>query len=209
MKQATIYFIFTDTGTNLSRIINYCTKQSLNHVSIGFDRDLTEVYSFGRTQPKNPFSGGFVREDIRSDFLKNANSAIYSCELTESECDEVLRHIKEIETEKDRYRYNFIGLIGILFKIEIKRKRAFFCSEFVATVLSDADSIKLSKPTYFTTPSDIRNQIEMHLIYKGKLGDYQRNPLLNGRETMLEEPLDTKQSLIYALSEKVKQFVIK
>lgn len=209
MKKTTIYFIFSDTGTNLSRIINYCTKQSLNHVSIGFDRDLTEVYSFGRTQPRNPFSGGFVCEDIRSEFLKNANAAIYSFELTEAECKEILRHIKEIETEKDHYRYNFMGLIGILLRIEIKRKRAFFCSEFVATVVSDADSIKLSKPTYFTTPSDIREEIEMHLIYQGRLGDYQRDSVITERKILMEDPSATKPSFMFLLSKKVKQFVIR
>lgn len=204
-----IYFIFTDTGTNLSRIINYCTRQSLNHVSIGFDRDLTEVYSFGRTQPKNPFSGGFVREDIRGDFLKGANSAIYACEVTEDERQDVLRHIKEIEGQKESYRYNFIGLIGILLKIEIKRKRAFFCSEFVATVLSDAESIKFSKPTYLTTPSDIRNQIEMHLIYNGKLGDYQCHSVTTERKLLVDESSTEKPSFIFLLSKKVKQFVIR
>src|SRR5690625_7059982 len=85
MRKVTIYFIFTDTGTNLSRIINFCTRQSLNHVSIGFDKDLNEVYSFGRKNPKNPFSGGFVREDIRGAFLKNANCAVYAFQLTEAE----------------------------------------------------------------------------------------------------------------------------
>lgn len=202
MKKTTIYFIFTDTGTNLSRIINYCTKKSLNHVSIAFDHDLTEVYSFGRTQPKNPFSGGFVREDIRGEFLKEANSAVYACELTQAECEEILERIKRIEIEKDRYRYNFLGLIGVLFKIQIKRKRAFFCSEFVATVLSDTESIKLLKPTYFTTPSDIRNQIEMHLIYTGKLGDYPHSSTV-----LTEAEIATKQSFIFLLSKKVRQFV--
>lgn len=39
-------------------------QEPLNHVSIALDRELTEVYSFGRKQPDNPFIGGFVKEDI-------------------------------------------------------------------------------------------------------------------------------------------------
>ncbi|MUV37483.1 hypothetical protein JNUCC1_01289 [Lentibacillus sp. JNUCC-1] len=57
MGEQTVYFLFTDTGTYLSKAINYCTKQPLNHVSIGFDDELSEVYSFGRKRPKNPFIG--------------------------------------------------------------------------------------------------------------------------------------------------------
>lgn len=209
MKKTSIYFIFTDTGTNLSRMINYCTRQSLNHVSIAFDRELTEVYSFGRIQPKNPFSGGFVREDIHSEFLRNSESEVYSFELMESESEKILKHIREIEADKGNYRYNFIGLIGVLLQIEIRRKHAFFCSEFVATVVSDIDSIKLKKPTYFVTPSDIRSQIDMKLIYRGRLGDYQVDPIMPESTLLYHQSLVTKQSFMFSLSRKVKQFVMR
>ena len=209
MEKEIIYFIFTDTGTNLSRIINYYTKQSLNHVSIAFDNELSEVYSFGRKNPKNPFSGGFVREDIRSDFLKNANCAVYSFNLTKTESTVILNNIKEIEAEKNNYRYNFIGLIGVLLQIEIRRKRAFFCSEFIATVLNDTDSITLSKPNCFITPSDIRNEIGMDLVYQGRLGDYQRDSVITESKLMIETTSSTKQSFIFLLSRKVKEFVIR
>lgn len=206
MDHVNIYFIFTDTGTNLSKIIKHCTKESLNHVSLAFDSDLTEVYSFGRRYPKNPFSGGFVREDIRSEFLRDSNCAIYSFQISKKECESILTNIKEIEAKQNDYRYNFLGLIGVLFRIKIKRKRAFFCSEFVATMLRNAHSIKLSKPNYFITPSDIRTQLGMKLIYQGKLGNYKReftireNKIIGIRE-------NSKHSFIIHFSKKVKQFM--
>jgi len=209
MRKVTIYFIFTDTGTNLSRIINFCTRQSLNHVSIGFDKDLNEVYSFGRKNPKNPFSGGFVREDIRGAFLKNANCAVYAFQLTEAERESILRNIKKIETNKDNYRYNFIGLIGVLLQIEIRRKYAFFCSEFVAEVLRDTNSISLSKPHCFITPTDIRSLVGMELIYDGKLGDYQYKDIPDEvKQVEQREPLP-KPSFFLLITKRVKQFVIR
>ncbi|MBC5635551.1 hypothetical protein H8S33_01810 [Ornithinibacillus sp. BX22] len=201
MRERTIYFIFTDTGTYLSRMINLYTNKSLNHVSIGFDHELKEVYSFGRVNPKNPFSGGFVREDIRGEFLKHANSAIYALNVTELEYVQIRHHIKEIEKRSADYKYNFIGLLGIAFKIEIRRKNAFFCSQFVATVMQDTDSFKLSKPTNLVTPSDIRENTELKLLYQGRLGDYPKYQL---REEVLDLP---KQSLIHLVSKKVKQLV--
>lgn len=128
MRERTIYFLFTDTGTYLSKAINYCTKQSLNHVSIGFDHELSEVYSFGRKRPNNPFIGGFVKEDIKSEFMRRSRCAIYSYRITELEYQAILCRIKEIEAAKESYKYNFIGLLGVLFQIEINRKDAFFCS---------------------------------------------------------------------------------
>lgn len=204
-----MYFVFTDTGTNLSRIINYYTKQSLNHVSIAFDDDLNDVYSFGRTQPKNPFSGGFVREDIQSEFLKNANCAVYSYDISKSEITAILRNIKKIEESQEDYRYNFIGLIGIMLQVEIRRKNAYFCSEFVATMLTDVKTIRLSKPSCFVTAEDIRNEIGMKLVYEGKLSDYHPDPYMLQHTMLRESELRTKQSFVFLLSEKVRQFVIR
>lgn len=207
MRERTIYFLFTDTGTYLSKAINYCTKQSLNHVSLGFDPELKEVYSFGRKQPRNPFIGGFVKEDIQSDFLKNSNCAVYSYTFTEKECESILNNIKEIEAQQNDYKYNFIGLIGVLLQIEINRKSAYFCSQFVAAMLQDAENFNLSKPACFTTPTDIRMQEGMQLIYEGKLDDYQ--PFQVERKLIKGEQTGSKQSFIFLLSTKVKRFVIK
>lgn len=209
MREKTIYFLFTDTGTYLSKAINYCTKQSLNHVSIGFDPELKEVYSFGRKQPKNPFIGGFVKEDIRSGFLENASCAVYSYTITEAESESILRNIKEIELQQNDYRYNFIGLIGVLTQIEISRKRAYFCSQFVATMLRDSKNFQLSKPACFITPTDIRMHEGMQLIYQGRLGDYEPHKVRANRKLVKGEQTLPKQSFIILLSTKVKRFVIK
>lgn len=207
MREKTIYFLFTDTGTYLSRAINYCTKQTLNHVSIGFDPDLTEVYSFGRKRPRNPFMGGFVREDIRSKFLKDSNCAVYAYHFTEEEWDSILRNIKEIEAQKDNYKYNLLGLLGILLQIEINRTDALFCSQFVATVLRDVPSLQLNKPYCFITPADIRDLLGMHLVYQGRLGNYQQD--FANMDTESYQQSAGKQSFIILLSKKVKRFVIR
>ncbi|PAV31456.1 hypothetical protein CIL05_02030 [Virgibacillus profundi] len=209
MRERTIYFLFTDTGTYLSKAINYCTKQSLNHVSIAFEPDLSEVYSFGRKRPKNPFIGGFVVEDIQSEFMKNSNCAIYSYTITESECEAIIQNIKEIEARKEMYRYNFIGLIGILLHIKINRKNAYFCSQFVATILKDLEKFQLSKPPHFITPADIRMHEDMQLIYQGRLGDYQSSRIKKERKLVIGEQTLPKQSFIFLLSSKVKRFVIR
>jgi hypothetical protein len=209
MEERTIYFLFTDTGTYLSKAINYCTKQTLNHVSISFDAALSEVYSFGRKQPKNPFIGGFVKEDIHSDFLKNANCAIYSYTFTEQECESILNNIKAIEADQSNYKYNFIGLIGVLLQIEINRKHAYFCSQFVAMMLKDSVHFNISKPACFITPADIRMHEGMQLIYEGKLSDYQDRQLAHERKLTRVNQTISKQSFIFFISSKVKRFVIK
>ena len=43
-----IYFIFTDAGTILGKIIKLKTGRKYTHVSISLDENLNEMYSFSR-----------------------------------------------------------------------------------------------------------------------------------------------------------------
>ena len=54
------YIILTYTGTILSKIVKIYTKKEYSHVSISLDSDLTQMYSFGRLNPYNPFIGGIL-----------------------------------------------------------------------------------------------------------------------------------------------------
>src|SRR5699024_8858520 len=160
---------------------------------------------FGRKEPRNPFIGGFVKEDIRSDFLRNSDCAVYVYRISEREYQQIIREIKSVEQYKDKYKYNFIGLLCVLFQVEIKREYAMFCSQFVATVMRDVHSFNMNKPSCFITPADIRTYSGLELIYQGKLGHYQKLPIITGN-LHDKEP---KQSFIFQISRKVKQFVIR
>lgn len=202
MGEKLIYFLFTDTGSYLSKAINYYTKKSLNHVSISFDPQLDELYSFGRKQPKNPFIGGFIKEDIQSELLKKATCEIYSFPVSDEDYKAIIHNIKEIEKRKEYYKYNFIGLFGVMLDIEINRKSALFCSQFVATVLRDLDRFQFEKPACFITPTDIREFSGMQLVYQGILGDYRKQ-----QDNIIEEEILPKQSFIFLLSNRFKRSV--
>ena len=175
-----IYILLTDTGTILTRLIKSYTKKPYNHASIAFDAELTEVYSFGRKTAKNPFIGGFVREDIQSVLFKQTNGAIYSLTITNDEFQKMYQYIQEMDVKKEYYRYNFIGLFGVLFKKPIKRKNAFFCSQFVASVLKESNVIDFEKDLSLVEPSDLPHSANFQMIYEGRLKDYQ-NRGMKGR----------------------------
>ena len=80
-----IYIILTYTGTILSQIVKVYTRREFSHVSISLDENLTKMYSFGRLNPYNPFSGGFVHERINQGTFKrfkNTKTKIYSLEVS-------------------------------------------------------------------------------------------------------------------------------
>ena len=205
--EITVYFVFTDTGTYLSKAIKYFTNAKLNHVSIGLNHSLTDVYSFGRKVPRNPFSGGFVKEDIDGMLLKNAKCAIYAYTLSETEFNRLNEHIKEFENEQGNYKYNFLGLFCVLFNIEINRKNAYFCSQFVATVMEDTESFRLSKSPCFVTPLDILEHPGMSLIYQGTLGDYLKDD--NELERQSTSNCKHKQSTFFIIKKHMKHLVFR
>lgn len=175
MKVKKGYILLTDTRSVLTRLIRLYTKEPYNHASIAFDPELSEVYSFGRKSERNPFIGGFVKEDLKSRLLVEANCAIYSFEATEDQLDKMREYVREMAEKKSQYKYNFLGLFGFIINKPIDRKNHFFCSQFVASVLAEGHVLMFSKPLALIAPSDFRNLVNFELVYQGRLMDYKVN----------------------------------
>ncbi len=156
----------------LTKLIKLYTKKPYNHASIAFDYELSEVYSFGRKTARNPFIGGFVKEDVKAGLFKQADCAIYTFTVSEVQMQMIRDYLLEIEAQKKHYRYNFIGLFGVMFNRPIKRNNAFFCSQFVASVLKEGNIIHFDKPLSLIAPSDFQKVTKFQLMYEGKLRDY-------------------------------------
>lgn len=167
-----IFIILTDTGTIFTKIIKIFTKQPLNHASIAFTKELEHTYSFGRKNANNPFIGGFVRENMKGKLFQRATCAIYSCSVAEQEYKQMLELIQQIERQQDEYKYNFLGLFGVLINKKMNHKKAFFCSEFVATILTNGGFTNNSKPPCFVKPNDLSKYEGFSLKYEGRLISY-------------------------------------
>jgi hypothetical protein len=173
MKDKQVYILLTDTGTIFTKLIKLYTKKPYNHASISFDSELSEVYSFGRKTERNPFVGGFVKEDVKEGIFKQADCAIYSFTVSESQMQKLKQYIQKIE--KEDYRYNFLGLFGFIVNKPIKRKKAFFCSQFVASVVKECNVISFDKSPSLITPNDLLKISKFELVYEGKLKAYHNN----------------------------------
>ncbi|MCH1626388.1 hypothetical protein [Fredinandcohnia quinoae] len=171
MEERRVYLIFTDTGTLFTRLIKLYTKKRYNHVSLSFDHQLQEIFSFGRKKPYNPFIGGFVREKIDEGLFKKAKCEIYSFTISESNYNQMRMKVKQIEEKRDSYKYNLIGLFAVMLKYQLNRKNAFFCSQFVATILKEGQVV-LDKSPCQCKPHDLLGIQSLKLIYRGKLHFY-------------------------------------
>ncbi|ENH95555.1 hypothetical protein J416_15432 [Gracilibacillus halophilus YIM-C55.5] len=171
-----VYIVLSDTGTFFTSLIKKYTKAPYNHASISFDPDLKEMYSFGRKHPKNPFYGGFVKEDVFTGTYsqyKDTTCVIYQLEVTEREKEKMERLLEVFIKNHHKYLYNILGIIGVSVHEPIEFSNSFFCSQFVAEILRRSGVKLWDKLPAMVTPEDYRQNQHLTLIYEGKLFDFE------------------------------------
>ena len=168
-----VYIILTHTGTIVSRIIRCYTGHEFSHVSISLDEELTKMYSFGRLNPYNTFIGGFVNERLNSGTFKRfkkTKAAVYSLVVTDEQYKKMEQAVVNVEQEKDKYKFNILGLIYAAFNKKRNKEYCFYCAEFVKYILEQAE-VDLELPKVIK-PENFKDLPELKLTYKGYLRMY-------------------------------------
>jgi hypothetical protein len=179
MNKKYIYLVFTRTGTWLSRLISVFSDIEYPHSSISFDNEFTEMYSFGRKNPNNPLSGGFAVENLFDGVFKNnpcCKCLIFRMKVSEEQYTSLKRYISGFSKEKDKYRYNFLGLCGILLNMPLKRKNHYFCSQFVSEALIKSKVLELDKAPELTRTDDLYTIKNREILYEGFVNKRFTNP---------------------------------
>lgn len=168
-----IYIVLTHTGTALSRMIKWFTKDEFTHSSIALDAELKQMYSFGRLNPYNPFVGGFVHEYIDQGTFKRfykTRAKVYSLTVTEEQYTRMKTNIASIQSEKETYRFNRLGLFAVGLHRKIKKEHAFYCAEFVKYILEKA-GVQTNLPD-IVKPEDFKRIEGLKEVYAGMLSKY-------------------------------------
>lgn len=166
-----IYILLTKTNSTLSKAIAFRTKETYVHASIITSNHLEYGYSFSRRKITNPIIGGFVKEEysVWVEYFKDVQCCIYELEVTKAQYKKIKEIIKSFDEEKEKYKYHFLGLVGQSFNIDIERKNKFFCTQFVAHVLTKSGALELNKLPIHTRSEDFKNHEKLTLIYEGPL----------------------------------------
>lgn len=169
-----IYIVLTYTGTLLSRIIKCYTHYEYSHTSLSLDKDLKQMYSFGRLNPYNPFVGGFVHEEQYGGTFgrfKKTVTKIIEMEITEEQYEKLCEILEEeFISQKEKYKFNLKGLFAISIGKKIVQKDAYYCAEFLKYILNKA-GIKLNLPE-LVKPQDFNKDEFGKTIYYGLLRNY-------------------------------------
>ncbi|MFD1020791.1 hypothetical protein [Thalassobacillus hwangdonensis] len=170
-----IYILLTNTGTFFNQAIKTVTDAPYNHSSISLDKEFRNLYSFGRRKPTNPFWGGFVKEDLVTgtfSWYPSSTCAVYKLKLPKRKFEKVERIIQAFEKKYKNYLYNYIGVLGVPLNRPIQVPASYFCSQFVAEVLTRAGVKLFDKESALVTPDDFRHAPDLQLVYQGRLYDY-------------------------------------
>lgn len=179
-----LYFIFTRTGTWLSKVIYRCTKDEYVHVSISFDPELKEMFSLGRTNIDNPFSGGLIVENLNDGIFKKFNDCkclVYRMAISDIQYTSLNNQLDYHYRRKDIYKYNGLGLIALYFNISYTRENYYFCSEFISELLIKSNVYNPEKPINFIKPMDLLDIKEKEFVYEGYARDYRGNTYMKSK----------------------------
>ena len=172
-----IYLVLSYSGTVISKLIKarypegpYC------HVSISLDKELEQMYSFGRKGTYNMLNAGFIREDIERGIfrVKDVRACIYELPVTPEQRGTIARTIEGFEAHKDDYHFDGIGLILRVVRpnFALERGKHYYCSRFVGELLQAAEVAELPADPRLMHPTMFARIDGMNLVYEGRLSEY-------------------------------------
>ncbi len=170
-----VYILVSKTATLPSNIIKQWTKEPYAHTSLAMDIELNEMYSFARKRLRNPFDCGFITEDItKGVFGRDTETTCRVARLwiTSKQHKKLIKILDKFKADKDLYKYNYLGIVGVVFNKSVERKYNYFCSQFVYHTLDKAGVDMFDKKSGLVRPEDFRIWDKLELVYEGKLNQY-------------------------------------
>ena len=102
--------------------------------------------------------------------FKKTKAAVYSLVVTDEQYKKMEQAVVNVEQEKDKYKFNILGLIYAAFNKKRNKEYCLYCAEFVKYVLEQAEvDLKLPK---VIKPENFKDLPELKLTYKGYLRRY-------------------------------------
>lgn len=167
-----LYVLFSRSDTWFSSLIYYLGPGEFTHAALALDRDLRDLYSFGRFNPNLPLPAGFVTEHVHTGVYGRCGGStcrVYRVCVSEEGYRRVVKILNFMKSRADCYHYNLFGVALCALKISHKRKARFFCSQFVAEMLQRSGAVVLPKPPHMMGPADLLELPELELVYEGPL----------------------------------------
>ena len=169
-----IYIVLSRPKSFVSDLIAFFTRAEYSHISIAYDGELRSLCSFARKY-RLPLPGGLVIENengVLRKALRNAQCVILSASVPEDEFEAFRSRIDNMLSNRGKYHYFLRGVVFCSFGVEAHRENHYFCSQFVAEMLSCAGVRGIPKPPSLMKPMDFLKMPGLDRVYSGDLSEY-------------------------------------
>lgn len=166
------YIVLSHSNTIMARLVRRFTGNYYNHTSLALSEDLNEFYSFGRKNPRLLFPAGFISEGVHTGYFglkPHTKIAVFEAQVSDEEYQLMLTQLNEFLKQRNRYRYNLLGLPMALFNIPWGRNNHYTCSGFVAYCMRGI--LDFDKHYSLIRPEDFY-MFDFEKIYEGTAGEY-------------------------------------
>lgn len=153
-RQYTVSVLLTKYSDLFSDFIYWISGRGYTHASLSLDEDDENCfYSFNYR--------GFCEEMPKRRRPKSlqAESICYRLQVSEEVYRQLQERIEDIKMRKRQYRYSRLGVLLCLLHIPHKLRNQYFCSQFVAEILSDTGVITLKKDASLYLPNHFVKEI--------------------------------------------------
>lgn len=149
----TITVLLTKYSDFWGRVARGIEDRGYSHASLSIDGEET-FYSFN-------FRGFAIeRPKERKPRKQVPGSLCIRMKIPEENYNLIKKEIERFIKERERYKFSKIGLVMCFMNIPNKFKDSYFCSQFVAEILSKSGVVKLKKRTSLCKPTHFINEME-------------------------------------------------
>lgn len=162
-NKKTIVVLFTCYKDMVSDFIYHISGKSYTHASVALEENSDVFYSFNKK--------GFRKENPKryKKIMRDQSVAIY-LEISEKSWLQLHKRLSEMEEASEVYHYSTLGVLACLMRIAWKRKKHYFCSQFVSELLGMTDEIRLKmKPSLYLPCQLARELSELSCVKQIKL----------------------------------------
>lgn len=139
--------LFTRYHSTFSTLFYYISGRGYTHTSIALDEENEYYYSFSIK--------GFRKEYPKKHKRRSKQCVICKLEVSREDYERMEQRLNEMELNREQLHYSRLGVFLCFLHIPFHRNNHYFCSQFVAEMLSMSEKITLQKETSLYFPNQL------------------------------------------------------
>lgn len=148
-----ISIIFTRLEGRFGTLVYWLTDRRYTHASLRLNDMGEEYYSFN-------FKGMCVEKPKFFKSKRIMSSIVYQIDIPSDVYDQLQEQLLFHLERKSTYKYSSVGVALCLMRIPHHFDNEFFCSQFVAKLLSEAGVIEMKRPVSICHPTALERHLK-------------------------------------------------